>query len=150
MKSLGSVEINCPIDHVFDQTINHVEQWCSIVVSDEIVEDHNGGDVGTTFRTITEENGRRMEFDGRVTRHAPPYGHSIKMVGDGFEIEVDYDFENVMGLTRVTQASTVHGKGVFRLLFGVLGWAMKGAHCKTTEKQLAVLKQICESQHARG
>lgn len=145
MKSIGSVEINCPIDVVFDRTINHVEDWCTIVVSDEVVQDCNNGDIGTTFRTITEEKGRRMEFDGRVTRHSPPHAHSIHMVGDGFEIEVDYDFDDLMGGTRVTQTSTVHGKGVFKLIFAVLGWAMKRSHCKTTEEQLGILKQICEA-----
>ena len=55
MQSSGSVEIDKPIDVVFEYTINHVAEWSTIVVEDEVVEEKNDGGVGTTFRSVTEE-----------------------------------------------------------------------------------------------
>ena len=72
MQSSGSIEIDKPIDVVFEYTINHVAEWSTIVVEDEVVEEKNGGGVGTTFRSVTEERGRRMEFAGEVTQYERP------------------------------------------------------------------------------
>ena len=67
MKQSACIEIDCPIDDVFRLTNDHVAEWSIIVVEDEVIEQKPDG-VGTTFRTVTEERGRRMEFDGIVTR----------------------------------------------------------------------------------
>ena len=44
-------------------------------VEDEVIEDKNG--VGTTFRCVTEERGRRMVFQGVVTLWEPPTKSAI-------------------------------------------------------------------------
>ena len=56
MRNAASVEIDRPIDDVFRLTNDHVAQWSIIVVEDEILDKKPEG-VGTTFRTVTEENG---------------------------------------------------------------------------------------------
>ena len=71
-----SVEIDRPIKEVFDYTIHNVAEWSIIVVKDEVIDEKPEG-VGTTFRVTTEEKGRRMEFDGLVTRHEPPTVHAV-------------------------------------------------------------------------
>ena len=84
MKSEGSIEIDRPIDDVFRLTNDHVAQWSTIVVENEVIDEKPEG-VGTTFRTVTEERGRKMEFHGVVTRHEPPRVSEIHMAGDMFD-----------------------------------------------------------------
>jgi hypothetical protein len=61
MESTSSIEIDRPIEAVFDYTLNRISEWSIIVVEDEVTSDGPVG-VGTTFRTVTEERGDRMEF----------------------------------------------------------------------------------------
>ncbi|MEZ6067384.1 MAG: hypothetical protein R3B90_17145 [Planctomycetaceae bacterium] len=95
---------------------------------------------------MTIERGQRMEFDGIVTRHDEPYAHSVHLVGAAFDIDVDYLFERTDVGTQVTQIATVHGKGMFRVLFKVMGWFMsKGGH-ESAAKELRRLKDFCEGR----
>lgn len=79
-------------------------------MKDEVIDEKPEG-VGSTFRVTTEEKGRRMEFEGLVTRHEPPTAHAVFMTGSQFDIEAQYLFEDLGGRTRVTRRSEVHGKG---------------------------------------
>ncbi len=143
MKSEGSIEIDRPIDEVFRLTNDHVAEWSIIVVENEML-DEKPGRVGSTFRTVTEENGKRMEFQGVVTHHEPPHGSAIHMTGSMFDIDAAYFFEDVGGRTRVTQKSSVAGKGFFKVLLFLIGWMMHKASCKATQKELESLKRFCE------
>ncbi len=147
MRTEGSVEIERPIEEVFRLTNEHVAEWSSIVVEDKILEEKPEG-VGTTFRTVTEEHGRRMEFQGVVTRHEPPYVQAVYMTGDMFDLDVEYEFEDLAGGTRVTQRSQVTGKGWFKLMLSLCGWMMRKSSCDALDKELRGLKAFCESQPA--
>ena len=70
MHSTVSIEIDRPIDEVFTYTNEKVAEWSLTVVEDEPIQDTGG--VGTTFRCVTEDHGRRMEFHGVVTHWDPP------------------------------------------------------------------------------
>ena len=132
-----------PNAEVFDFTTNKVAEWSIIVVEDEVIEENPEG-VGTTFRTITEENGQRMEFLGVVTWHDPPNASSAFLTGQQFDIEVEYAFEDLGGRTRVTQRSTVTGKGVIKLMFFFFGWMMNRSSCNAAENELNNLKRLLE------
>jgi hypothetical protein len=64
MKQQASVEIDRPIDEVFDYTNNHVAEWSITIVENEVIEEKPEG-VGSTFRCVTEDHGRRMCSAGR-------------------------------------------------------------------------------------
>jgi hypothetical protein len=81
MQNTASIEIDRSIEEVFDFTLNHVSEWSTIVVEDEVIDLIADGGVGTTFRVVTEERGKRMEFDGLVTRHDPPHQSTVQMIG---------------------------------------------------------------------
>ena len=149
MRNGGSVEIDRPIDEVFRLTNDHVAEWSIIVVEDEVLDKKPAG-VGTTFRTVTEENGRRMEFQGVVTRYEPPHVNAIRLIGDMFDIEAEYTFEDLSGRTRVTQRANVTGKGFFRLFMFLFGWLMNKSHCRATENELNSLKRFCEEHPGRA
>lgn len=143
MQSLASIEIDRPIDEVFTYTNEQVAEWSLTVVEDVLIEDKDG--VGTTFLCVTEERGKRMEFQGVVTIWEPPTKSAISLTGKSFDIEAEYRFEDLDGRTRVTQESTVSGKGFFRIMFFLGGWFMKKEGCKAVSKELESLKNKLES-----
>ena len=75
MQTLASVEIDRPIAEVFDCANNHVTDWSITVVGDEILE-VQPGHVGTKFLIITEERGKKMEFESERQGRMPGK-HSI-------------------------------------------------------------------------
>ena len=85
-----SIEIDQPIQHVFEYTNNNVAEWSLTVVEDVPLETMSDGGVGSTFRCVTEERGQRMEFEGVVTRHDPPTASAVNLVGQQFDIDVLY------------------------------------------------------------
>lgn len=145
MQTKASVEIDRPIAEVFDRTNNHVPEWSITVVSDEVVEEQPG-QVGTTFKIVTEERGKKMDFDGTVVGWKEPTHSSIELRGKFFDIDCDYDFEDLGdNRTRVTQSSKVHPKGFFKVMFFLLGWMMRKSGCKAVDNELQSLKRFCEN-----
>lgn len=140
----NSIEIERPIEEVFLLTNNHVAEWSSVVVEEEILHEEEGG-VGTRFRNVTESNGKRMEFDGIVTRYDPPNFSEVVLKGDQFDLRVEYDFEDLDGNTRVTQRSHVTAKGLIKLVFIFLGPIIRKAQCDEGYKELQRLKTFCEN-----
>lgn len=146
MKSEGSILINRPIEDVFDLTNDHVAEWSIIVVEDEPIETTEDG-LGSTFRTVTEDRGQRMEFLGTVTAFEPPQYSAVHLEGEMFNIDAVYQFEKLSeDETRVTQTSRVTPKGFLKVFFLLFGWLMKKSSCKATQKELESLKAFCESQ----
>ncbi|MBL68817.1 MAG: hypothetical protein CMO74_10285 [Verrucomicrobiales bacterium] len=116
METSGSIEIDRPIEAVFDYTLNNVSEWSLTVVEDRVTSDGPVG-VGTTFETVTDDHGRRMDFAGKVTRHEVPTLHSIDLIGKMFDLIVDYKFESIPNGTRLTQTSVVKPKGIMKAVF---------------------------------
>lgn len=143
MHQEASVEIDRPIEEVFRLTTEHVPDWSDVVVAEEMLDEKPAG-VGTTFRTITQDHGKQMVFQGVVTKYDPPRASTVRLTGDMFDIEAEYTFEDLAGRTRVTQRSTVSGKGFTKVVFALFGWMMRKSSCKALEKELAGLKRFCE------
>lgn len=146
MKQSQSVEIDRPIDEVFESTNTNVDEWSLIVVEDELLESVNDGGVGTTFRIVTEERGQRMEFRSEVTLYEPPHRSGIKMTGQHFDIHANYLFEEVgTNCTRVTQNSEVFPKGILmKIMFTLMGPFMKKSGCNALKQELQSLKDYVE------
>lgn len=145
MDTAVSIDVDRPLQEVFEFTIKHVAEWSIIVVKDEVIDETPEG-VGSTFRVTTEEKGRRSVFEGRVTRHEPPVAHAVFMKGSQFDITAEYRFEDLGGRTRVTQWSQVQGKGVFKVIFVLLGWLMRKANRNALEQELLNLKRVAEAR----
>ena len=144
MQSQGSIEIHQNIELVFRLTNDHVPDWSRIVVSEELI-DEVPGVVGSRFRTVTEDRGRRMIFDGTITQYKPPNHSMVSLIGQHFDIVAAYDFEDLDGRTRVTQISNVKGKGFGRVLLFLFGWVMRKSHCDATQRELESLRAFCEA-----
>lgn len=148
MHSIASIEIDRPIDEVFTYTNDKVAEWSLTVVEDEVIDNKDG--VGTTFRCVTEEKGRRMEFLGVITLWEPPTKSAISLTGKMFDIDAEYRFEDLNGRTRVTQESTVKGKGFVRIVFFLFGWLMTRQNCKVVNDELDNLKMKLEGGAQRS
>lgn len=145
----ATIQIDRNIDDVFRLTMNHVVDWCSIVVEDEPLVVVDDGGVGTTFRVVTLDRGRRMEFMGSVVAHDPPRSSSIVMAGEAFEIATTYEFESIRpGRTRVHQTSSVTSKGITRIMFFLLGPLMRRVTARSHQHELERLKSFCETGSA--
>lgn len=139
MQTEASVVVNRPIEVVFDYTNDHVTEWSKTAVEQEVLEKTPQG-VGTRFRMVTEDRGRRMEFEGVVTRYDRPRASAVRLEGKAFDIVAEYSFEDLGdGRTRVTQRATIHGKGLTRMVLALFGWLMKRSGCKAQREELESL-----------
>lgn len=145
MQSEASVEIDRPIEEVFEFTNDHVVEWSLTVVEDTVI-DETPDRVGTTFKCVTESRGKRLEFRGEVTRWERPHVSAINLVGDSFDIEAAYFFETTADGTRVTQKAVISPKGFLKVVFFLCGWMMKDATCEEAQKELANLKRVLEER----
>ncbi len=145
LRNSASIEINRSIEDVFRLTSDHISEWSLTVVEDETLQRTEDG-VGTTFRTVTEENGRRMTFEGIVTQWNPPVHNAVRMEGSMFGIFSEFRFESIAaGRTLVTQNSEVFPKGFFRIILLLFGWLMKKSQCDASRRELESLKRFCET-----
>lgn len=145
MKQLQSIDIERPIDEVFEYTTTMVAEWSIIVVEESLLKSVNNGGVGTTFRIVTEERGQRMEFESEVTSHEPPYRSGIVMTEVHFDIHANYVFEEINGGTRVTQDSEVFPKRLLmKIMFTLMGPFMKKSGCDALQTELQSLKNHLE------
>jgi hypothetical protein len=153
MKTQASVEVERPINEVFEYTNKNVAEWSITVVENEPIDEKPEG-VGSTFRCVTEDHGRRMEFQGVVTRDEPPNVRAIHLVGQHFDIDAEYLFDDLGGKTRVTLRSSVTPKGLFKVFFFLFGWMMNKSACKAQENELNSLKRLLEEgagqSHGQG
>lgn len=145
MQSEASVEINLPIEDVFEFTNDHVVEWSLTVVEDTVINE-TPDRVGTPFKCVTESRGKRLEFRGEVTRWERPHASAINLIGDSFDIEAAYFFETTDGGTRVTQKAVISPKGLLRIPFFLFGWMMGKASCDEAQKELDNLKRVLEER----
>jgi hypothetical protein len=150
MQQEASIEIDRPIHDVFDYTNNNVAEWSLTVVEDVPIDTIDNGNVGSTFRCVTEDHGQKMEFAGTVTKWEPPTLSAVRLVGKQFDIDALYTFEDLGERTRVTQISVVHAKTLFmKVMFFFVGLFATKSGCAATMKELQSLKQKIEDSTGR-
>lgn len=151
MHRSNQTEIDRPIDEVFRVISEEMKEWSLVVVDEESLDGETGPEgpqVGSRFRTLTEENGKTMVFEGVVTKYDPPTVQAAQLTGDLFDIESEFRLHSLGDRTGVTHESKVHGKGWFRVFLMLFGWLFSRMNCKAGEDELASLKRYCESQPA--
>lgn len=145
MQTSYSIEINAAPEQVFHwfETPERTLQWVPNLVENETLNETEGK-VGTTFRHVYLENGRRMEMQGTVTAWAPGRRLTSELHGQAFDLHVDYRFEDLGGRTRLTQVSDIRMKGVLKLVMMIMSPFMKKAAQAQYGKALGKLKELAE------
>lgn len=146
MKNIFSIEVDAPPERVFAWLGDgeRAKQWVpNLVESDDLERTPDG--VGSTFRHVYVERGRRMEMHGKVVAHEPPDRLAIALTGP-FDLYVEYQLDDLAGRTRLTQRSEVRFKNRAMALAALLMRPlMRKASSKQTEESFGKLKRLIES-----
>jgi uncharacterized protein YndB with AHSA1/START domain len=120
MNNAYTTEIDAPPAKVFrwiyeaDRNL----QWLPNIVEAEVLT-REPGHVGSTFRQVYVENGRRMEMTGTVTAYEQDRRVASHLKGP-FDLYVDYRLEDLGGRTRLTLHSEVRTNGAMTKIVGTL------------------------------
>src|SRR5690606_9716786 len=119
----------------------HNLQWLPNLVEVEVLDAKPGG-VGSMFRQVYLENGRRMEMTGTVVAYEHDRHLACDIQGSAFDLHVDYRLEDLGGRTRLTQQSTVRFKNVAMKIMGlVLKPMMRKMSARQNAAAFSKLKQ---------
>jgi uncharacterized protein YndB with AHSA1/START domain len=147
MRNHHSIEIDAPADRVFHwlDDAERLLRWVPHLVESEdltITDDR----VGSTFRQVFLERGRRTEMRGVVTAYERDRRLACEMRGDAFELSVCYRLEDLGSRTRLSQESALR---FHRWPMRVLGAMLQPLIRRSAQKQLegvfANLKRLAES-----
>ena len=119
-------------------------KWVPNVVENEDLE-VTENKIGSTFRQVYLENGRRMEMSGTVTGYEANRRLTLEINGDAFDLFLDYRLEDLGGRTRLTQDSTVRFKGFLKIIGPIMTPFVKKSSMKQLEDSFATLKGLAES-----
>ena len=104
--------------------------------------------VGSKFRQVFLEKGKRMEMTGEITAYVENKRMRVTMIGDMFELDVDYILNSLTdNQTEVTQESQINFKGLIKL-FALLFILMSKISSKDPQAEAhATLKAMAESEY---
>lgn len=148
MKNSFHIDIDTSPDRVFywlDDS-KRIMKWAKGVVENEDLEITQER-VGSTFRQVYEESGRKMEFQGRCTAYEANKRIGVHMVGKMFDLDVDYELEDLGGRTRLTQNSEVKWKGAMKLASPLFTLMAKDQGEKCIKEDFGRLKGLAETDH---
>jgi uncharacterized protein YndB with AHSA1/START domain len=150
MKNNYSLEIEAPPERVFAciYESEHLKQWLPNLVENEVLAPEERG-VGSKFRQVYLENGRRMEMTGVVVGFERNRYLACEIRGKMFDLNVEYRLENLGGRTRLTQSSQVLFNNLaMKVMSALLAPVIKKASRKQLDSGFAKLKDLAESQPA--
>lgn len=122
-------------------------QWVPNLIEDEPVLD-TPEKVGSRFRQVFLENGKRMEMTGEITAYVENERLRAMMSGDMFNLDVDYSLKALSDTqTEVTQDTEIKFKG-FLKLFAPLMLLMSKLSSKDPQADAhARLKDMAETDY---
>ncbi len=147
MKTTYSVEIDAPPARVFHfiEDSDRVMEWLPNIVENENTE-VTPEKVGTKFRQVYVENGRRIEMQGVVTKFEKDRRLACAITGNRVDLNVDYQLVDLDGRTRLTQVTDIFFKGFFvRLIFKMAARFSSKASAQPLDERFAKLKQLAEA-----
>ena len=141
------IEINAKPDQVFSWLDNpsKLSQWLPNIVENEVIQETSNR-VGSTWRQVYDQNGRRMEMFGTTTVWEKNKRLGCEIRGQMFDLDVDYQLEDLDGRTRLTQVSQVRMKGIFKLMGLIMTPFMKKAQGKQTDDSFLKLTRLVEAE----
>lgn len=146
MKNVYSIEIDAPPARVFALLHNaeRAREWLpNLVENEDLVRTPDV--VGSTFRHVYLERGRRMEMLGKIVGYEPPRRLTLTLTGP-VEILVDYVLDDLGGRTRLTQRSEMRFKNrLIKIVGALMQPLLKGAAAKQAESSFGELKRLVEA-----
>lgn len=146
MRSTYSVDIRATPERIFTwlDDAKRCMEWCDWCVESEDLAVAEGR-VGSTFRQVYVEGGRRMEFFGTCTEYVANKRLGARLTGERFDLEVHWSLAPMTTATRLTQTSRVRFKGLMKLLGPLMTPFMRKAGLRQLEGDFGRLKELCEA-----
>ena len=146
MKNTYSIVIEATPQQVFHwlDDSQRLMEWLPNLVENEDV-NVTENKVGSTFRQVYLEKGRRMEMTGVVTEYEANKRVACQIDGDAFGLHVSHQLEDLGGRTKLTQESQVRFKKFFKILGPIMTPFMKKSSTKQLEDSFRKLKELAEA-----
>ena len=112
-----SIVINRPVEEVFAfyTDLSNSTQWETGVL--EVRQTNEGpSGVGTTWKGVRQNLGRRFEQIVEVTEWEPNRKASYESTSKPFPMQASFSFESIEGTTRITVVANVQFSGLFKLV----------------------------------
>jgi uncharacterized protein YndB with AHSA1/START domain len=148
MRNEYSIEINAAPERVFPllSSSERALEWLPNLAEARDLEVTPHG-VGSRFRHVYLERGRRMEMTGTVKVFEPNRRLGATLEGALFDLDVDYRLEDLRGRTRVTQVSAIRFKSAaMRFVMTLLAPLMRKAGERNAAASFGKLKELVERQ----
>ena len=145
MKLTYTIDINSTPEIVFSWlgTPERAMMWQTSVSKTEILHE-TPNMIGTTFREVVEENGRRVEMNGVVTDYRKDQVLAMHLDSKYNNVDVEYRLEEIGGRTRLTMISNIRLRSFLRVLSIILCPAFKKKLLGQLNREYASLKELCE------
>jgi len=145
MKLTYTIDINSTPEIVFSWlgTPERAMMWQTSVSKTEILHE-TPNMIGTTFREVVEENGRRVEMNGVVTDYRKDQVLAMHLDSKYNNVDVEYRLEEIGGRTRLTMISNIRLRSFLRVLSIILWPAFKKKLLGQLNREYASLKELCE------
>lgn len=152
MKTSKITLINAPNSNVFLWLEDHdrLLKWVPNLVEDEaLVETPER--VGSRFRQVFLENGRKMEMVGEITDYIENERMRVDITGDMFDLDVDYLLKGLSdNQTELTQNTEIRFKGFMKILALVMILTSKFSSKDPQAEAHAKLKAMAEAEYRAG
>ncbi len=147
MKNTNAVAIDASPARVFEllNDSESLKQWIPNLIEDEVTERTEAG-VGTKFRQVYLENGRRMAMEGKVIAYEKDKYLACEIRGESFDLVVDYSLQAQGDGTLLTQNSEILFKSTPMKIMSVLVKPLiRKAMNKQEVEQFSRLKALAEA-----
>ena len=152
MKTSTMTRINAPVTTVFLwlEDDNRLRQWIPNLIEDEaLIETPER--VGSRFRQVYLENGKRMEMTGEITEYVENERMRVEITGDMFDLDVEYILLAITdNQTELTQNTEIQFKGIMRLFAPIMSLVSKFSSKSPQTEAHEKLKTMAEAEHQAG
>jgi len=149
MKTTKTTLIDAPAAIVFLwlEDNGRLKQWVPNLVEDEVLVETTEK-VGSQFRQVFLENGKRMEMVGEITAYVENERMRVNMTGDMFALDVDYILKGLSNnKTELTQNSKIRLKGFLKILAPIMSLMSKLSSKDPQAEAHAKLKAMAEAEY---
>lgn len=152
MKANSKLTINAPAKTVFLwlEDAERLRKWVPNIVEDEALVE-TPDKVGSKFRQVYLENGKRMEMIGEITEYTQDKSMRVDILGDMFDLDVAYTVTEIgPAQSELTQNTHIKFKGVMKLfspIFSLISMFKSGS---PQDESLAKLKTMAEAEYNEG
>ena len=149
MQTTSKITINAPASMVFLwlEDNDRLMKWVPNLVEDEAISE-TPDKVGSKFRQVFDERGKKMEMVGEITEYVENERMRVAMVGDMFDLDLDYTFvEEDAAKTHLTQNTRIKFKGFIKLFTPIFALMSLFGGSKAQDAALNTMKEMAEAEY---